>query len=695
MRVVLLLAVSALCWGQASPTNPTAPTSVPSGTRPTPTGSVVNVHGGDDLQAKYTAATCGQDLILDDGATFTGNFVFNKQCSGSNWILVEGTGCSGGTVAIPTYVTQSAINSGSVPPWGAPTLTHYATITSTNSSPPIVTTDGSNVPASHNYFGCLEVTSTTSQYYLIGMTNGLAETVVSQLADHVMFDRNYIHGIAASSSVQMLRGILASGSNISIINNYISQIYSSVSDSQAILLAFGPGPNLITNNFLSAPTEIILSGGTGKTPGYSCTVAASPSPTTTSATVNTCVDSASGSVATPTIGTVVMFITSSGSPAYLPTDSTTITGNSAGALTFNVIHAAPLVGAAKALWGITPSDNTITHNFLYKLPSWNPSDPSWDGVAGRASKDCLEDKYGARWNVSGNVCVNSWNAGQNFALNINVTDQNGDCPWCISSDFSLVSNVWKNIAGEVVIIPTQSYTGPCPGYLKRVLIQNNLFFVAGAAPYIASGGAVMELAGYTGCGLSGGGADSVQILHNHLLGAGINLQVSSGIPYNYTNLLIRDNITEFDQYRWTNNCTDATPAFQDGTACMNGDISTSGTWSASNNAIVNSGAINGGQGVSDATILSRYSGLVLTTLYDTSIASGYSLVPFVNYSAVNSDYHNFGLTGAGPWIGTASDGTNPGVNLRTLDVALFGSTSVFSGSIYSGKSLVSGGSLIH
>jgi hypothetical protein len=590
------------------------------------------------------------------------------------WIVVEGAGCNASTVPIPTYVTQATINAGTL--IAPPSLTNYATIRSTNGSPPIQFTDGTSgatAAAKYNYMGCIEVTATVSQSALIFLVT-LSETIASQLPDHLMFDRMYLHGTPASNTVQMFRGWTAGGTNISFVNNYVSQIYSSSGDAQAILLTYGAGPYLINNNFLSASSEIIMAGGTGKTPGYSCTVAASPAPTTTSATVNTCIDLNSGSASTPAIGTVVMFKTSSGSPAYLPTDSTTITGNTAGALTFGAIHAAPISGAAKALWGIVPSDITITKNYLYKPPSWNPSDPSYDMVT-RSSKDFIEDKYGVRLNISANAMVNSWNGGQSMAFNINVTDQNGDCPWCISSDVSLTNNVIKNIAGDFVIIPTQSYTGPCPGYLKRVLIQNNLFWVPGGSPFITSGGSIFELAGYTGCSLNGGGADSVQIIHNTMLGANVNMQVASGLPYNYTNFLFRDNITEFDQYRHANQCPDS-PGFIDGITCLNGDVSTSLTWTESNNAIINSGAINGDQGQSDTVLRSRYSGLINTTLYDTTQGMNYSGAPFTNYSAIGTDYHNWALTGAGPWRNSASDGTDPGVNFATLDAAIGGGSTL-------------------
>ena len=684
MRHLSLFALlSGLLLGQANPVPPAPPRSVPPSTRPVPTGSTVAIHSGDNLQAKYNAATCGQDLVLDDGATFTGAFVFNKQCSAPNWILVEGTGCNAGTVAIPRYATSSTTNAGTL--IAAPAMTHYATVRSTIGVPPLSTTDGSNIPGKYNYFGCLEVSSSVSQGSLVSITNGLAESLASQFGDHLMFDRLYVHGLAASGTVQMSRGFLVTGGNISIINSYVSQIYSGA-DSQAILLAYGPGPYLIQNNFLSSSTEIIMSGGTGATPGYSCTIAASPAPTTTTATVNTCINAASGSVTTPVVGTNVMFKTSNSAPTYAAKNWTTITANTGGALTFTAIPSAPVSGAVKIIWGMIPADITVAKNYLYKLPSWNPSDPSYDGVT-RSSKNFMESKYGVRWAITGNAMVNSWDNGQASAFNFNSNDQNGDCAWCVSSDINLSNNVIKNIAGDFAIIASQDYAGNCPGALARVLISNNLFWVPGASPFIASGGKLFSLVGNSGtCETPGGGADSVQIIHNHMLGAGANMQLASGLPYNFTNLLIRDNLTEFDQYRWTNQCPDS-PGFVDGTLCINADVNTNGTWTASNNAIVNSGAINGDQGQPDSVLIARYGAAILSTLVDTRGATNYSGVGFVSYPAVNADYHNFALTPGSPFRGRASDGTDPGVNFAHLDVSL-GTTA--PGTHATGKGSVSG-----
>lgn len=645
--------------------NPTLPTSTPLGVRPTPVGSVISVHSGNDLQSIYNAAACGSDLVLDEGAVFTGTYVFNKACTSSTWILIEATGCSAGTVAIPTYASTTTANLlttsvSSTPPIAPPTLTHYATLRAAVGLPPISTTSGSNVPGSYNYFGCLEVTSSVGQFVMVQTTNAGAETVTSQFGDHFLFDRLYVHTIYP---VQATRGFNLAGSNISVVNSYVSGF--DFSEAQAILGSAGPGPYNIHNNFLSASTEIILFGGTGPSPGLSCTVAASPAPTTTHATVTGCKDANAASVASPTSGTIVTFYTSTSAPFYWPSDAVTVTANTAGALTFTPTHAAPLAGVGKIAWGMRPNDNTVTNNFFWKNPCWNSANPCFDGTA-RSSKDFIESKMGQRWVVNANIFMNSWNAGQQYAFNFNSADQTGGCPWCFSSDVTFTNNIVKNIAGDFVLISTQgggsgSPSNGCPAMLNRVLIKNNLFWPTGTAQYNPASTALFSITPVNNnCGPIGQLAgDSYQIVHNTFLGGGSNGQIGDGSPYNFTNFVIKDNVTQAEQYLWfliSGACTEP---------CFNSNLTTSGTWTATNNAIINSSTT-----ISNATILSRYGAIILPTMYNGSQSNNYGTTPFASYTTVATDYHGFALTGTGGWRGAASDGTDPGVNFSLLDAAL-------------------------
>ena len=663
-RLALLLTAASLAWGQANPTPPALPRTVPPSTQPAVTGSVVPVHdtgnvatNGVNLQNAYNAAACGSQIVLDAGVEYRASFFFNKQCSAAAWIQVVSANLA--TIPLPAYATSAQANSQNSAP-AAPNTANFAKLTSGSGAQVLGCTDSNNVAAKYNYFGGLEVTNTVGAG-LVSCTNALSETLASQLPDHVIFDRIYAHGITGSSTQFFARGFLITGSNVSIVNSYVADIYSTGQDTQAILLAYGPGPYLIHNNFLEAAGENIMAGGTGKTPSYSCTVASSPAPTTTTATVQSCVDASGGSV-TLAVGTCAMFYTSSTAPAYTPDDWTCITANAGGALTFNAIPSAPIPGARKIAWGLVPADITITQNVVYKSPVWNPANSGWDHIT-RDVKNLIEAKYGVRWLINGNIFQHVWNGGQGAGFNINSSDQNGDCPWCVTQDVTLSNNIFQDLYQVGGIIPAQSYSGPAPGPLARVLIQNNLFWPA-------TSGTLLTFASYI---VNGGdppagtrnGADSVQIIHNVLLGPGANTHlggsVGDGMPENYTNLVIQDNLTEFDQYRWLNQCITGF----DGTACINSTINTGHTATIATNAIINTGAVNGGQGVQDSTLAARYGSLILSAIVDSYSAAG-----FVNYSAINADYHNFGLTAASPFHLLASDGTDPGVNLAQLDAAL-------------------------
>jgi len=278
------------------------------------------------------------------------------------------------------------------------------------------------------------------------------------------------------------------------------------------------------------------------------------------------------------------------------------------------------------------------------------------------------------------VMVNSWDGGQPTAFNFNSNDQYGGCPWCVSSDITFRNNIAKGIGGVLTIIPAQSYAGPAPGPLKRVLLQNNLFWPSSTTPYITGEGRLIVWAGWITAG--GGGVDSFQLIHNTFLGAGSNILMGDNAPKPYRNLVIRDNLTEFDQYRWANLCA----TYPDGVNCIASTMNTDATYSIDHNAIINTGQVNGGQGVSNATLTSRYGSMILTCCTNSYAGTG-----FVNISAIDTDYHNYALTSGSPYHGLASDGTDPGVNFTLLDRA-FGHN---VGTVVTGKASVAGSSSVN
>jgi len=82
------------------------------------------------------------------------------------------------------------------------------------------------------------------------------------MPDSITVDRCYIHG---SPTQDVREGVIANGSNVAVIDSYISDIHESLYDSQAIAAWATPGPIKIVNNFLSSTTENVMFGGAGGT----------------------------------------------------------------------------------------------------------------------------------------------------------------------------------------------------------------------------------------------------------------------------------------------------------------------------------------------------------------------------------------------------------------------------------------------
>src|SRR6202020_3233568 len=65
--------------------------TVPSAMSDTPApGAVISLNAGDNLQSALNSATCGDTIQLQEGATFTGRFIFPaNNCDENHWIIVR------------------------------------------------------------------------------------------------------------------------------------------------------------------------------------------------------------------------------------------------------------------------------------------------------------------------------------------------------------------------------------------------------------------------------------------------------------------------------------------------------------------------------------------------------------------------------------------------------------------------------
>jgi hypothetical protein len=204
--------------------------------------ATIYVSAGGSLQAALNAAQPGDVVVLQAGATFSGNFTLPVK-SGSAWITVRTSTADHLLPAPGVRITPSF----------APLL---AAIRSPNTAPALSTAAGSHhwrlmlLEFGPNALGAGEIlqigSGSSSQFDL------------SQVPYEIEIDRVYVHGDPVAGQK---RGIALNGRSVAIRNSYIADIKAVAQDSQAIAGWNGPGPYTIENNYLEAAGENVLFGG--------------------------------------------------------------------------------------------------------------------------------------------------------------------------------------------------------------------------------------------------------------------------------------------------------------------------------------------------------------------------------------------------------------------------------------------------
>src|SRR5258708_18907956 len=199
------------------------PASLPSvcidTTMPNTSGYVVTtVANGADLQAAIDAAGCGTVLRLAAGATYTGNFSLPaKSCDANHWIIIR---------------TDTADSN--LPPQGTrinPSFSSIlAKIATSNTSSAIQT--GSNASDHYWFFGVeVEVLPAAgTNFNLISI--GGSSVPLASLPAALVIDLSYVPGFDGSSHLR--RGIAPNGAGAAVVDSYVADFYSTVSDAQAL-----------------------------------------------------------------------------------------------------------------------------------------------------------------------------------------------------------------------------------------------------------------------------------------------------------------------------------------------------------------------------------------------------------------------------------------------------------------------------
>jgi hypothetical protein len=203
---------------------------------------VAIVRAGEDLQGAIDRAAPGDTLMLEAGATFTGNFVLPRK-PGASYI----------TIRSETDNSHLPAADARIFPSDAPLL---AKLQSPNERPVLQTAPG----AHHWRLLFLEFgPNATPASDIIRLGDGSSQqSSLESVPAHLEIDRCYIHGDAA---VGQKRGVALNSAHTRIVNSYFADFKLVGQDTQAIAGWNGPGPFLIENNYLEGAAENVMFGG--------------------------------------------------------------------------------------------------------------------------------------------------------------------------------------------------------------------------------------------------------------------------------------------------------------------------------------------------------------------------------------------------------------------------------------------------
>lgn len=208
-------------------------------------GRTIEVASDGDFQAALDQAAPGDEIVLQAGSPYVGNFRLPKK-SGDNWIVIRTSNMNG--ISKEGQRVNPEEHSASMPK-----------IISPNTMPAVSTESG----AHHYRLVGIEITTQHSNTEFTH-TNVVAlhapdnQDLMEKVPHHIIFDRAYIHGTPTGN---VRRGVAINGAHMAVINSYLSDFHEIGADTQAIAGWIGPGPFRISNNYLEAAGENIMFGG--------------------------------------------------------------------------------------------------------------------------------------------------------------------------------------------------------------------------------------------------------------------------------------------------------------------------------------------------------------------------------------------------------------------------------------------------
>ena len=218
----------------------------------------------ESLQGAINTASCGTDLHLPTGYVSNERIVLpNKGCTDAAWVRIIADGARNifGQRAQPADYPGGP-QSPAILNWSGPET--------------VISNDATNgdraARAAHHYaFVGVEITSTkatyTVNYALVSFNAGPSPTMAS-ISHDIIFQNCYIH--RHSSQENSLNGIEFNVDRGAIYDSYIAgfqdNTHSFVNENHAVYWDSSNGPMTYRNNYLSAATECVITGGAPASP---------------------------------------------------------------------------------------------------------------------------------------------------------------------------------------------------------------------------------------------------------------------------------------------------------------------------------------------------------------------------------------------------------------------------------------------
>jgi len=202
--------------------------------------ATLTVNAGGSLQNALNAAQPGDTILLQAGATFTGNFTLPLK-SGTAYITIRS---SAADAQLPAAGVRISPKYAALLPKIQAAGSSYALKTATS--------------AHHWRLQFVEIIGNANGINEVVRLGSGGETTTASQPRDIVIDRVIIRGNATKGA---RRAIALNGGNTTIKNSYITDITSTSVDTQTIGGWNGTGPYLIENNYLCAAGENIMFGG--------------------------------------------------------------------------------------------------------------------------------------------------------------------------------------------------------------------------------------------------------------------------------------------------------------------------------------------------------------------------------------------------------------------------------------------------